>query len=269
MLAHLGLYRRLVLAQVRSQLRYRASFVMDVLAVMVTSGAEFAAVGLVFASFDRVGGWRLGEVAFLYGLVELSFGLMDLVFGGFDPDFMGAAVRRGELDKLLLRPAPLALQVFGSEFQLRRLGKVLVGTLIFALAVSLAGIDWTPAKVLYLPLVVLGMIMFFGGLFVIGGTITFWTVESVQAMNVLTYGGLTLMSYPMTVYTASLRRLFTYVVPAAFLNYYPALYFLGRPDPFGLPGFAPFLAPLVGAFTLAAAFVFWRFGLRHYGSTGT
>jgi ABC-2 type transport system permease protein len=144
-----------------------------------------------------------------------------------------------------------------------------VGVVIFALAVSNAPVDWTAAKVLYLPLVVAGMVTFFGGLFVIGGTITLWTVESVQAINIFTYGGSTLMSYPMNIYHETLRRVFTYVVPAAFLNYYPALWFLGKPDPFGLPAAAPFVAPLVGVAVLSAALAFWRFGLRHYRSTGT
>jgi ABC-2 type transport system permease protein len=43
-----------------------------------------------------------------------------------------------------------------------------------------------------------------------------------------------------------MRRFFTYIVPAIFLNYYPALYFLNKPDPFNFPAFAPFLSPLVG-----------------------
>jgi len=58
-------------------------------------------------------------------------------------------------------------------------------------------------------------------------------------------------------------------LPAIFLNYYPALFFLDKPDPLGMPAFAPFLAPLVGIGLLLASFAFWRFGLRHYTGTGT
>jgi ABC-2 type transport system permease protein len=51
--------------------------------------------------------------------------------------------------------------------------------------------------------------------------------------------------------------------------YYPSLYFLDRPDPLGLPGFMPFLAPLAGAAALLVAFTFWNIGVRRYTSTGT
>jgi ABC-2 type transport system permease protein len=73
----------------------------------------------------------------------------------------------------------------------------------------------------------------------------------------------------MSIYAEWLRRVFTFVIPASFLNYYPALYFLDKPDPFGLPTFASFFAPLAGGAVFVAALLFWRFGVRHYHSTGS
>jgi ABC-2 type transport system permease protein len=53
------------------------------------------------------------------------------------------------------------------------------------------------------------------------------------------------------------------------LNYYPALYFLDKPDPLGMPIFMRFLSPLAGLLVLLVSLLFWRFGIRHYQSTGT
>lgn len=265
----LGSYWRLLGAQVRSQLQYRTSFVLDVLATMLITLTEFGAVALVFERFDDIQGWMLGEVAFLYGLVELSFGLMDMIFAGFDPARFGQEVRKGTFDRLLLRPIPITWQVLGSDLTLRHFGRVALGVGIFTLALNLNPLVWTAGKLLYLPLVVLGMVLFFGGLFIIGSTVTFWTVESFEAMNILTYGGSYLISYPMSIYQEWLRRIFTFVIPAIFLNYYPALYFLDKPDPLGFPAFAPFVAPIAGGAVFVAALAFWRFGIKHYHSTGS
>ena len=264
-----AIYRRLVAAQLRSQLQFRVSFAFDLFGSATVMAFEFGAVALVFGRFDGLGGWTLGEVAFLYGLVETAFGLMDMAFGGFDPQNFGNGVRRGTFDQLMLRPLPLILQVLGSDFALRRLGRVGVGIAIFAFALSVTPVAWTLAKLLYLPLVVASMVLFFGGLFIVGATITFWTIEAIEAMNILTYGGSFLISYPMHIYDTWLRRSFTFIIPAAFLNYYPSLYFLDKPDVLGLPDFASFLAPLAGGLLFAAALAFWRFGLRHYQSTGS
>ena len=122
---------------------------------------------------------------------------------------------------------------------------------------------------LYLPVVIAGMVCFFGGLFVIGATITFWTIESIELINIFTYGGNEMMSYPMHIYPDWMRKFFTFIIPGIFMNYYPALFILGKPDPFRMPGFTPWLAPFVGVGVLAISLRFWHFGLAHYQSTGT
>src|SRR5205823_540240 len=121
----------------------------------------------------------------------------------------------------------------------------------------------------YVPIVFLSLVLFFGGLYIVGSTLSFWTVQKVEAINIFTYGGSELISYPMSIYPNGLRRLFTYVVPGLFLNYAPALYVLDKPDPLGLPRVASFLAPAAGGGVMALALLFWRRGLRHYQGTGS
>ncbi len=263
------LYYRLISISMRSQMQYRFAFVVDVLSVLFITAIEFGTLAAVFARFGHIGGWTLGEVAFLYGLVETAFATMDMIFSGFDPDYFSSLIQRGQFDQMLIRPVSLPLQMFGQVFMLRRLGRIAQGVFIFGLSVWLTSLEWTPGKALYLPVVFVSTVAFFGGLFVIGATICFWTVQSLEAINIFTYGGTTMLAYPLHIYGVWMQRFFTFVVPGALLIYYPALYFLGKPDPLGLPLFMPFLAPLAGFGVLAIAFAFWSFGVRKYTSTGT
>jgi ABC-2 type transport system permease protein len=73
----------------------------------------------------------------------------------------------------------------------------------------------------------------------------------------------------MHIFPDLLRRFFTYVIPAIFLSYYPALVVFDMPDPFNMPTWSAFLAPIVGIGSFTSAIVFWNFGIRHYKSTGT
>jgi ABC-2 type transport system permease protein len=265
----LKLYLWLISIQIRSQMQYRIGFLLETASVALGSIISFVTLALVLQKFEGIAGWSLGEVAFLFALVELSFGLMDMIFSGFDPDYFAAHTRLGTLDQYMLRPVSLTLQVFGSQFILRRLGRIFQGVVILLFAIQLLNIEWTLGKILYLPFVIAGMVLFFGGLFMFGATITFWTVERIEAVNILTYGGTELMSYPMTIYQDWMRHFFTFIVPAIFLNYYPALYFLDRSDPFNMPNGVHFIAPVVGLGVFMSAYVFWSFGVRHYQSTGT
>lgn len=265
----LDLYRRLVGAQIRSQMQYRLSFAFDLVSTGLITIVEFAAIAIVFQRFESLGGWSLGEVALLYGMVTVAFKSMDMLFAGFDPGDFGESVRIGGFDRLMLLPVGLTMQVLGSRFALHRIGAISQGIVILAIAVRLVDIDWSPAKVAYMLVVIVSQILFFGALFIVGSTITFWTINSIEAINIFTYGGQEMMSFPMHIYHPLMRRFFTYIVPGVFLNYAPAVYLLGRDDLIGLGPFAPFLAPFISVVALTGALAFWRFGVRHYQSTGT
>lgn len=265
----LSIYFRLVSLEIRAQLQYRASFLMDTFSTGIILAMFFLSLYLVMQRFGHIGGWRLGELAFLYGMVEMSFGLMDMIFSGFDPSNFGLRVRKGTFDQILLRPLPLTIQVFSSQFILRRLGRIFQGAAVLIYGFTQLDISWTWGKTIYLPIVVISQVAFFGGLFMIGATITFWTVESIEFINIFTYGGTEMISYPMHIYPRWMRDFFTFIIPAMLINYWPALYFLDRQAPFPVPAFAPFLAPLGGSLMLVMAFTFWRFGIKHYQSTGS
>src|SRR5262249_34004981 len=141
--------------------------------------------------------------------------------------------------------------------------------LALALALPRTEIVWTVGKIVYLPIVVLSGIILFSAIDLIGGTLCFWTIERSEVINVFTYGGVFMSSYPMNIYPAWMRRTFTFIVPIAFVAYFPGLYFLDHRDPLGLPSFVSFLTPFVAIIFAVVALVFWEWGLRHYQSTGS
>ncbi len=265
----IALWKRLVGIHFRSQLSYRLSFFFELVGVFLIALLEYLAFALVLPRFDHIGGWRLGDVAVLMGMANLAFGSMDMFFSGFDPGNFGRQVRLGRFDQLLLRPVGITLQVLSSEFQVRRLGRIIVGVGILVYAFGVGQIIWTPAKMLMVALAILGQIGFFGALFITGATISFWTIDSIEVINIFTYGGNEAISYPMHIYPTGLRQFFTFILPAIFLNYYPAVYILDKPDPLNMPAIAPWLAPMVGIIFMLVALRFWRFGISHYQSTGT
>jgi len=277
MIHTLQLYFKLIQVQLRSQAKFRGSFFMDILATLFLSFVTFGSLALVMQRFKTIGGWNIWELAFLYGILETAFGMMDMIFSGFDPRDFGRQVRLGRLDQLMLRPASLTVQVLGSEFLLRRLGRISQGLAIFGLALANLSVAWDLERILLLLVVIFSTMCFFGGLFIFGSAVTFWTIESIELINIFTYGGVEMMSYPMNIYSDWLRSLFTYIIPASFLVYYPSLFLLGKTDPTGITAALPgglqalvhWLSPLVGIGMLAVGRAFWEFGLKHYQSTGT
>src|SRR6187549_2483772 len=140
---------------------------------------------------------------------------------------------------------------------------------VVMLATRLAPIDWYPAAVAIAVWAIAGGVALFAGILVLQATLAFWTVESLEVANVLTYGGVQAAQYPLNIYAAWFRHLLTFGVPLACVSYYPVLAILKRADPLGAPDWLLPLAPIAGFAFLALSFVAWRAGMARYTSTGS
>ncbi|MFJ7202854.1 ABC transporter permease [Streptomyces sp. NPDC098789] len=252
---------------IRATMTYRSSFLIALFGNAAGSLLDFVAISIMFRHVHVLGGFTLPEIALLYGSSSASLGLADLLLG--NTDRIGVRIRDGSLDTMLVRPVPVLAQVAADRFALRRLGRVVQGLGVLGWAVSALDVDWTPVRVLLLPVMVLAGAAIFGAVMVAGAAFQFVAGDAAEVQNSFTYGGNTMLQYPPTVFGKELLRGVTFVVPLAFVNWLPALYVLGRPDPLGLPGWLAFVSPLVAGLVLVPASLAWRAGLRSYRSTGS
>jgi ABC-2 type transport system permease protein len=261
------LYRRLIGARIRAQMQYRVSFLLMTLVSMVVTGSDLLAILILFSYFRELAGWQAGEVALLYGLAMVAFGLSEMGAAGFD--VVPRAIQQGEFDRVLLRPVGIFVQVLAADFQLRRLGRTAQGGLALALAMAWTPIVRTPLKVLYLLVVLASGFVMFSALLVLSAVLCFWTVQSIEITNTITHGGTEMASYPLPIYHDLLQHFFTFVVPLAFVSYFPALYLLERPELQSLPSWLPGATPVAAAVLALTAWLAWRVGVRHCQSTGS
>ncbi|WNO74370.1 ABC transporter permease [Streptomyces sp. NBC_00306] len=265
--AGLRTYRMIAAMWIRSTMTYRTSFLLTAFGNLAATAFDFVTILLMFSHVDALGGYSLGEIALLYGATGTAFGIADLVMGSMDR--LGRRVRDGTLDVLLVRPAPVLAQVAADRFALRRLGRITQGLLVLGYGLLTVDVDWTPLRILMVPMMLLSGAAIFSSVFVAGGAFQFWAQDASEVQNSFTYGGNTLLQYPPTLFAKDLVRGVTFVVPLAFVNWLPALYVLGRPYPLDLPHWLAFLPPVVAAVCCRLAGFAWRVGLRSYRSTGS
>lgn len=250
---------------VRASMAYRASFWMIAVGSFFLTGLDFLGIWIMFQTVDEMGGFSLSEVAFLYGATGLGIAIADMVVGRVER--LGQMIRLGSLDTMMVRPVPLLAQVLADEFAIRRVARILQSGLVFAWAATY--VEWTAARALVaLVMVACGSLIFFG-IFISFACIQFWTAESAEVANAFTYGGNTATQYPLSVFPREAVLALTFLMPLAFVNWYPSLFILGRDDPFDLPGWLQFASPVAAAVVLAITALCWRTGVRHYRSTGS
>ena len=263
----LALYGRYLGVSVRAQMQYRASFMLTALGLFMVSGIEFLGIWALFDRFGSLRDWALAEVALFYGVVNVAFSIAEASARGFDvfSDF----VKRGDFDRMLLRPRSTVLQLAGFELALHRIGRLAQGALVLGWASLTLDLDWTFLRLVLLGYsIACGTCLFFG-LFVLQATAAFWTTDSLELANTMTYGGVQTAQYPLAIYGTWFRRFFTFVVPLAAIAYFPVVAILERPDPLGSPFWFQCAAPLLGPAFLLASLGLWQLGVRHYTSTGS
>ena len=256
------LYGHYLSINIRSAMQYKTSFFLTALGQFFVSFNVFLGIYFMFRRFSAVEGFTYSEVLLCFSVVLLEFSLAEMFARGFD--LFPAMVRTGSFDQVLVRPRNEILQVLGSKFELTRIGRMLQAVVMFAYGVTHCGVDWNLSKIIIVIFMLIGGCALFSGLFLIYAALCFFTMEGLEFMNVLTDGAREYGKYPVSVYGKKMLLVTTFFIPYALVQYYPLLYLLDRDN-------RPFLifVPLLAVWFLLPSYGLWRFGVRHYQSSGS
>ena len=258
------LYFKYLLVLLKAQMQYRVSFWLLSLGQFFIPFSVFAGLYFLFERFGSIKGWSFFGVALCFSVVHMAFSISECCARGFD-SFSGL-VSTGEFDRVLVRPRSTVVQVMGSRFEFTRVGRLLqsLGVLVWALA-NLP-VAWNAAKVITMVLMVASGIFIFTGILILAATLCFWTIQALEVANIFTDGGREMSQYPLNIYKKWMTRFFTFVIPFGCVNYYPLLYVLGRVRGNPIPYM---LSPLYGMAFILPCLLIWRWGVKHYRSTGS
>lgn len=257
----MGLYFKHMGIHFRSAMQHKKSFFLQFFGQIVMALSMVLGVWLMTERFGRIDGFTPQQVLVCFSINLMGFTLAELFFRGFDmfPDM----IRRGDFDRVLLRPRGAILTVLCSDAAFHRAGRLLQSAVTLAVVLPGSGIEWTAARILALVGMLAGSAVLTAALFTLRATVAFFTVDSIEFMNIFVDGAREFGAYPVSVYGKAVLKLLTFVIPLACTQYYPLLWLLGR----GPAWYA--LLPLCGFVFWIPVLLFWRLGVRKYRSTGS
>ena len=133
-----------------------------------------------------------------------------------------------------------------------------------SLPIAKSEITWSVTKLLTVVFMLAGGTVVFTALFLIYAALCFFTLDGLEFMNIFTDGAREFGKYPVGVYGNGILIFATFCIPYALVQYYPLLYILGRRTEI----FLMFL-PILACWFIVPALLLWRFGVRHYKSSGS
>jgi ABC-2 type transport system permease protein len=256
----------LLKANTKGQMSYRSSFVYEILGMASLTIAHILGIYFLFEKFTSVGGWSFWEVVYLYGMVTVAMGIAQLMSSGLNSvaDF----VRTGEFDRYLIRPISPLVHILPHSFAIHRLGRVAQGLVALVVALYYCEGSVGVMELWLITSTIFSVTIVYFALFLMGATCTFWTIQSSELFNSFTYGGMELSKYPVSIYQSWLKVIFIFIIPVGFVSYFPSVALFGKNEPMGFPIFFQYISPIVAVLFLYLSIRFWRFGVKHYQSTG-
>lgn len=259
-------YLKLALASIKSRMEYKASFIIFLFTIFAFYIAQILTISAVIFRFKTIGGWSMGEMAFLYSLLVLSQGIVSCGFGGL-LDF-GTLVRDGNFDRTMIRPLSPLLQVIMNGFDLTGFVHIFLGVVAVIMANSLIQIEWDFIRSFMLIIVVLGGSFILAAIRIFIAAIAFWAVNNTSLVHLFVFSSREFLLYPMNIYSNGVKFLLTFLVPLGFINFYPAHFFLQKDTstlfhPYFIFGTLP-----VGVLMIIFSLILWKIGQNAYESAG-
>ena len=170
----------------------------------------------------------------------------------------------GQFDRILVRPRNLILQVLGTKIEFSKFGRALAAFAVFIILLIKRTELLQANKLFTVFLMILGTIIIYAGLFILRAGISFFTIQSLEIMNIFTDGSRDLAQYPLNIYQKWVKKFFTFILPLALVNYYPLLYLIDKSD-----NKLYAILPILSALFTIPCYIVWKIGLRKYKSTGS
>jgi ABC-2 type transport system permease protein len=240
-------------ANLLASMEYRASFLTQIVGMILNDAFYFVFWIIFFDRFKSVHGWNLSDMFITFGVAAASFGLGSFLFGNVMS--LSDVITGGRLDYYLSLPQPVLLHVMASNAIPSGLGDVIYGCISFLLARQL-----TPDAAARFVLAVLLATIVFVSFMVVVHSLSFWMGNAQLLSRQATNAMVTFALYPTTLFDNTAKILLLTLVPAGVMGAVPAEF---------VRSFTVerLLELLVGAvvFLFLAFFLFYR-GLRRYES---
>jgi viologen exporter family transport system permease protein len=258
---HLAILRVCIVNSIQMEMEYRISFVINLLNSLISIGASLLILYALFDQGQALAGWSFNEVLVVLGVFTIADSVVDMLLR---PSLgkVSEYVREGSMDYLLLKPIDLQYLISVRNWTFWGLPNLCLGLGIVLYGMSAADTLNPTNLALFAVMAVAGIAVIYA-LWASLAVVAFWSVQAGQAQFLL-YAALDAGRFPVGVYPAWLRLIFTFVAPIAFVTTVPAAAAVGRLD-WGLAIGASIAAPLA----LAMSVAIWRLAVRSYTSASS
>jgi ABC-2 type transport system permease protein len=248
-------------------MEYRGNFVASIMFGILWQSSTLMFASVLLTRFKGgLGGFPSSGVLLIIGMRLVAHGLYVLCF--YNLAWIPLLVDEGRMDGFFLRPLPVFMQLLLSQFSVNAIGDLFVGLSTLGVALVLVHLHWTLLIAAYVVVAVIAGALVEGAVQLMlsclllrspGSRVLGIWVDELMA----TFG-----NYPLSILPKTVQGLFTFVLPLAFVAFFPVEVILGIGSKHGAMSVLAHWSPAVGFVLFFIARRVWSYSLRHYHSAG-
>jgi ABC-2 type transport system permease protein len=227
----------------KMRLAYRMDFIIDTLAVSFSILIQMAVLTTLFSKVRDLEGWSFEQILFIYGFSLLPLGLFNLVSVNLYR-FADEYIIQGKFDRVLLRPVGTLAQVMFESFNVSGLNEIVLGSAVMIYSGMKLQLAFGVADILALMILPLSAALVYMGVFLAITSVSFWH-EDRMGLAPPVYNIIRFSRYPITIFSLPVRVFLTFILPFAWVAFYPAAWFVGGEEFSRLALFTPLVGLIV------------------------
>lgn len=234
-------------------MEFRASFVTQVLSMLINNGVWIIFWGIYFTKFPVVNGWELRDIMILWGISAGGYGWAVALFG--NSTRIAQLIATGQIDLYLTMPKNVLLHILISRMNFTGWGDYLFSWLMFLLAGGITMGSFFK----YLGAQIFVGVLFLA-VFILSQSLAFYFGHAEGLAQQVFIAMITFTTYPIDIFHGLTRVLLFVVLPAGLVSSLPITFFK-----YFSWGYTALTAVIILIFLGAAIKVFNK-GLRRYES---
>lgn len=217
LLTELSFVKALVGVNLASAMEYRASFITQIVGMLINNGIYFVFWLLFFDRFGNIRGYDISDIYLLFAIVTLGFGLAFFLAGNANSN-LAYLISQGRLDYYLVFPRPLLPHIIFSRMSISTIGDIAFGFIAFIFAGR-----FHPVEIILFLCSSIIVAIILAGFGVVAGSLAFFMGNAQYASQQMTNALLTFSMYPNVLFSGAVRMLLYTLLPAAFVGAVPVV----------------------------------------------
>jgi ABC-2 type transport system permease protein len=254
---------------IKSIFEYRSAFLTSAITVVISYAAMYFGIWILMDKFKMIQGWTVYEVMLLFNINLVAYSLTSFAFRTPMLEDIEDMVRMGKFDIVLVRPVNALICVLMGRPTEAYVGQLSLATVIFAVCFNNLDLHWTAVKILFFIITILGATLIQAAIYLILGTLCFFVTRRTSIYETVMGNSRQFINYPISIYGKFLQVILTFIIPFAFVNYYPAYFLLDKNTDVLFHPIFQYGTPVVGIVLFLIAYRFWKIGINRYESTGS